>query len=151
MELAESCFNGCVCFSYHQHCFANTIIFLGHHLEMKLKEAIPMSKKHQALLSALSATFPAETVAEWTNMVDTWQEDMSQPNPFEEITLGMQLPYKFTSITDLLAETTQGDVECELLAEEQVKRAQAFEEVGPVHNTTASKFLSIGLDLEHQQ
>jgi hypothetical protein len=55
------------------------------------------------------------------------------------------------SITDLLAETTQGDVERELLAEEQVERAQAFEEVGPVHDTTASKFLSIGLDLENQQ
>jgi hypothetical protein len=63
---------------------------------MKLKEAIPMSKKHRALLSALSATFPAETVAEWTNMVDKWQEDTSQPNPFEEIALGMQLPHKFT-------------------------------------------------------
>jgi hypothetical protein len=51
----------------------------------------------------------------------------------------------------LLAETTQGDVERELLAEEQAERAQAFEEVGPVHDTTASKFLSIGLDLENQQ
>jgi len=56
---------------------------------MKLKEALPMSKKHRALLNALSATFPAGTVAEWTKMVNDWQEDTSQPNPFEEMALGM--------------------------------------------------------------
>ncbi|KIM73218.1 hypothetical protein PILCRDRAFT_15408 [Piloderma croceum F 1598] len=90
-----------------------------------------MSKKHRAL----SATFPAGTVAEWTKMVNDWQEDTSQPNPFEETAL----------------ETTQGDVERELLADEQAERARASAEVEPVHDTTASKFLSIGLDLENQQ
>ncbi|KIM72769.1 hypothetical protein PILCRDRAFT_15830 [Piloderma croceum F 1598] len=68
-------------------------------------------------------------------MVDDWQEDMSQPNPFEEMAL----------------ETTQGDVERELLADEQAERARASAEAKPVHDTTASKFLSIGLDLENQQ
>jgi hypothetical protein len=48
-----------------------------------------MSKKHRALLNALSATFPVETIVEWTKMVDDWQEDTSQPNPFEEIILGV--------------------------------------------------------------
>jgi Kyakuja-Dileera-Zisupton transposase len=65
------------------------IMFLGHHLETKLKEAIPMSHKHCALLNALLVTFPAETVTEWTHMVEDWQEDTSRPNPFEETALGM--------------------------------------------------------------
>ena len=47
-----------------------------------------MSKKHRALLNALSATFPTETIDEWTKMVNDWQEDTSQANPFEEVTLG---------------------------------------------------------------
>jgi hypothetical protein len=48
-----------------------------------------MSKKHPALLNALSATFPSETIDKWSNMVDNWQEDTSAPNPFEETTLGV--------------------------------------------------------------
>jgi hypothetical protein len=51
----------------------------------------------------------------------------------------------------LLKETTQGDVERELLAEEQAERAQGSAEVEHMHETTASQFLSIGLDLENQQ
>ena len=133
--------------------FADTIISLGRHLHTKLKEAIPMSKKHSALFNALSATFPAETIVEWTQMVDGWQDDTSQPNPFEETVLGMYslLLKLMLSVADLFAETTQADVECELLAEEQAQGAHAFADVGPVHETTASKFLSIGLDLENQQ
>jgi hypothetical protein len=47
-----------------------------------------MSKKHCALLNALSVTFPAETIDEWMKMIDDWQEDTSQVNPFKEVTLG---------------------------------------------------------------
>lgn len=67
----------------------NMIMFLDRHLETKLKEAMPMSKRHRALLNALLATFPVETVTEWTCMVEDWQEDTSQPNPFEEMALGV--------------------------------------------------------------
>lgn len=69
--------------------FTDTIISLGRHFQTKLKEAIPMSKKHSVLLNVLSATFPAETIIEWTWMVDDWQDDTLRPNPFEETALGM--------------------------------------------------------------
>ena len=62
---------------------------MGRHLRTKLNEALPASKKHRALLNALSATFSLQTVAEWTKMVEDWQEDTSAPNPFEETVLGM--------------------------------------------------------------
>jgi hypothetical protein len=69
------------------------LVFTGCHLHSKLKEAIPMTKKHCALLNALSATFSASTVAEWTQMVEDWQEDPLKPDPFEEVTLGLFLAY----------------------------------------------------------
>lgn len=47
-------------------------------------------------------------------------------------------------------ETTQGDVESELLAEERAE-AQSNNDSPSVHATTASMFLSMGLDLEDQQ
>jgi hypothetical protein len=47
-------------------------------------------------------------------------------------------------------ETTQDDVERELLAEEEAE-TRNNENPPPVHTTTASMFLSMGLDLEHQQ
>jgi hypothetical protein len=47
-----------------------------------------VSKKHCALLNALSATFPQQIIAEWTTMVEAWQEDTSAPDPFEETALG---------------------------------------------------------------
>jgi len=48
------------------------------------------------------------------------------------------------------SETTQGDVESELLAEERAE-AQDNNDPPAVHSTTASVFLSMGLDLEDQQ
>jgi hypothetical protein len=69
----------------------SSLVSTGRHLRSKLTEAIPMTRKHCALLNALSATFPATTVAEWTQMVEDWQEDPSKPDPFEEVTIGILL------------------------------------------------------------
>lgn len=84
-------------------------------------------------------------------MVDEWQEDMSAPNPFEETLLGMCCLVHLSD--DMLTrnpETTQEDVERELLSEEKAE-SHHNEDLLPVHTTTASMFLSMGLDLEHQQ
>ena len=128
----------------------------GRHLRSKLEEAIPMSKKHRALFNALSSTFPKETVDEWTAMVEDWQEDTSKPSPFEETVLGMLICILYAIFTDcLFTESTQDDVERELLVEEKAERdrerVELVEGVRPIHETTASKFLSMGLDLENQQ
>lgn len=53
-------------------------------------------------------------------------------------------------ITNLkLSETTQEDVHQELLAEEKAERRNT--DAAPIHETTASTFLTMGMDLEHQQ
>jgi hypothetical protein len=87
MELEESCHDGCVYLSQFMIPYSCTLC-TGRHLRSKLNEALPASKKHRALLNALSATFPQQTVAEWMTMVEDWQEDTSAPDPFEETALG---------------------------------------------------------------
>jgi hypothetical protein len=88
VELEEGCCHGFVN-SVILIPSSSRVLFPGRHLRSKLKEALPASKKHRALLNALSATFSPETIAEWTKMVEDWQEDTSAPNPFEEMALGM--------------------------------------------------------------
>jgi hypothetical protein len=53
----------------------------------------------------------------------------------------------------IIVETTQADVEADLLAEEKAEQLQleTNNDPPPVHATTASMFLSMGLDLEDQQ
>lgn len=82
MELEKSGWDGYVrnmtCYSF------TTDAFLGRHLYAKMKEALEMSRKQRAAHSALTATFPPDTIQEWTNMIIQWQEDPDKPNPFEE-------------------------------------------------------------------
>jgi hypothetical protein len=128
------------------------VLILGCHLHSKLKEALPASMKHRALLNALSATFPPQTVAKWTKMVDDWQEDISALNRFREMTLGKEsVQFLIMMCLTRSAETTQEDVEHKLLAEEVAEADTQSNEDSLVHTTTASMFLSMGLDLEDQQ
>lgn len=60
----------------------------GRHLHSKLKEALPMRRKHQAAFNALSATFPEQTIIEWKEMLAAWLHDTTLDNPFVETTLG---------------------------------------------------------------
>jgi hypothetical protein len=65
------------------------MFFEGRHLYSKMKEALVMGKKHRAAFNTLTATFPDDIVVEWKAMLAEWLDDTNQPNPFEEITLGM--------------------------------------------------------------
>lgn len=47
-----------------------------------------MSHKHRAAFNSFSATFAEDCINEWKEMLATWQEDTSAPNPFEETLLG---------------------------------------------------------------
>ena len=76
------------------------LVGLGRHLEVKLKEALVMSSRHQATFKALSTTFPTETVKEWTEMLEQWLVDLSEPDPFEEVTIGKLLSFLIANTTD---------------------------------------------------
>ena len=76
------------------------LVGLGRHLEFKLKEALVMSSRHRAAFKALSTTFPAETVKEWTEMLERWLVDPSEPDPFEEVTIGKLLSFLIANTAD---------------------------------------------------
>ena len=56
------------------------------------QEAVLMKQKHREIFEKFSATFPAETVARWKQMVEHWEADPKAPNPYNE-------PGKSKSIT----------------------------------------------------
>ena len=51
-----------------------------------------MKQKHREIFEKFSATFPAETVTRWKQMVEHWEADPKAPNLYNE-------PGKSKSIT----------------------------------------------------
>jgi len=43
-----------------------------------------METKHCALLAWFTAKFTPEVIEKWSEMVEAWDQDHSQPNPYEE-------------------------------------------------------------------
>ena len=76
------------------------LVGLGRHLEVKLKEALVMSSRHRATFKALSTTFPSKTIKEWTEMLERWLVDPSEPDPFEEDTISKLLLFLIANTTD---------------------------------------------------
>jgi hypothetical protein len=64
---------------------------IGAYLAGQLKEAIKMRIKHGNLLARFTAKFTPEVIERWTRMVEAWDQDHSQPNPYEEPENGMLL------------------------------------------------------------
>ncbi|KAH7903922.1 hypothetical protein BJ138DRAFT_1188251 [Hygrophoropsis aurantiaca] len=107
---------------------------LGQHLLKKMREALPMKAKHRALHKALTTTFPAETITEWRATIDQWQEDPTQPSPYQEAVVNVTL----SSVLKKL--------EAEERAFSSTQSNSAI-----THETTATSFLAMGLELEQQQ
>ena len=70
------------------------LVGLGCHLELKLKEALLMSSRHRVAFNTPSTTFPTEIVKEWTEMLEQWLIDPSEPDPFEEVTIGKFIQFE---------------------------------------------------------
>ena len=58
--------------------------FSGLSLAKRLKTAREMSDKHKNILTQFSERFQPETIERWTQMITDWDNDISQPNPYEE-------------------------------------------------------------------
>jgi hypothetical protein len=63
-------------------------ICLGTALAVQLKEAHKMRSKHEELLQQFTEEFPLSVIAQWTNTIDAWNSDPSNPNPYEEVEIG---------------------------------------------------------------
>lgn len=59
-------------------------LLLGQLFSKCFKDATVMKEKHQKAFEAFSSTFPLSTVTKWITMVKNWENDRSQPNPYEE-------------------------------------------------------------------
>ncbi|KAJ7635987.1 hypothetical protein DFH06DRAFT_1002998, partial [Mycena polygramma] len=76
----------------------------------------------------------AEAVPEWKRVVDVYEDDNKNPNPYEIKVVGMWL--------------SEAKVRLQFTQEEA---KQAAEGIPAVHNIGPSKFVSLGLDLEEEQ
>ncbi|TFY52380.1 hypothetical protein EVG20_g10575 [Dentipellis fragilis] len=108
------------------------LISMGMQIFRSLKEAVSQLARQQADFDDYLQTFPMDVIACWDAMINAWDEDKSKPNLYEEP----------------VCETTLADVRLELSEEEAHQSAQG---AISLHQTMASTFLSIGLDLKQQQ
>ncbi|KAF7983642.1 hypothetical protein HWV62_20588 [Athelia sp. TMB] len=97
-----------------------------------IKTAVHMAKKSNNAFEKLNSTFPDEVVDSWTEMVAKWDKDQSQKNPYEE-------PVPTVTLASVMY----------ALASEEMQESQ--QGIAPLHETSASRFLQRGLDLEDQQ
>ncbi|KAA1478738.1 hypothetical protein DENSPDRAFT_788380, partial [Dentipellis sp. KUC8613] len=107
-------------------------ISMGKQLARSMADAVYMREEQSLHFQDLKSTFPEDVVERWDNMIEAWDSDQSQPNPYEE-------PEK---------ETTLADVRLEIVEEEARQVTQGNVSL---HEMTAGTFLSIGMDLQEQQ
>lgn len=62
--------------------FINVYPFLGPTLLHKIKDAVPKCNDQIWAFDEVTASIPPESVAEWTTMVECWEADNTQVNPF---------------------------------------------------------------------
>ncbi|KAI0054817.1 hypothetical protein BV25DRAFT_1816493, partial [Artomyces pyxidatus] len=108
------------------------VIGIGAQVKKSLKAACEARYKQKLSLDDLTLTIPAETQDEWIAMMDAYKNNKKAPNPYEEP----------------VTTTSQNDVRLELAEEEA---AEARQGRMSLHETTASVFLTVGLELEDQQ
>ncbi|KIM79183.1 hypothetical protein PILCRDRAFT_10597 [Piloderma croceum F 1598] len=101
------------------------VVGLGAGLLCKLKNAMPEHAEHVWDFMEFSETLPATEVSEWTEMVERWEEDNTEINPFHGVRLA-------------LAEEDAADL----------RRENAL----PIHDDiTPTMLISSGLEIESQQ
>jgi hypothetical protein len=62
----------------------HTYAFSGQHFALHLPQAIHLRDAYQDIAAKFSATFPEEVVKSWHAMVEAWQRDHSELDPFAE-------------------------------------------------------------------
>ncbi|KAF7972080.1 hypothetical protein HWV62_19161 [Athelia sp. TMB] len=97
-----------------------------------IKVAVHMRLKSKVAFENFTKNFPPAAVADWTQLVTAWDKDKTKQNPYEEPT----------------PTVTLASVMLELALEETEDTRQG---IAQPHETSASRFLQRGLDLEDQQ
>jgi hypothetical protein len=50
-----------------------------------------MKAKHNRLLAQFSAKLPSEVISKWRMMIEAWEQDPANPNPYDEVVNGRQI------------------------------------------------------------
>ncbi|KDR65963.1 hypothetical protein GALMADRAFT_232763 [Galerina marginata CBS 339.88] len=98
----------------------------------RFQEAVLMSTRHTEIFEKFSATFPPQTVARWTRMVERWEADPKASNPYDE-------PEEATMLHDVRLELAQN------------KTLQLAAGYIPPHKVSMMGFFTMGFDIEDQQ
>jgi hypothetical protein len=48
-----------------------------------------MKARHEALLEDFTVEFPPAVIQQWTDRIEAWNTDHSNPNPYEVVETGM--------------------------------------------------------------
>ncbi|KAG1818253.1 hypothetical protein EV424DRAFT_1324062 [Suillus variegatus] len=107
---------------------------LGRTLLRKIRNAIKWKKEHEEGLAELERTIQPTLVLQWRKEVEAWEEDNSQPNPFES----------------RYAPITQAAVRLQL-AELEAHELQAGVNVSLHTDVSPSRLITTGIDLQDQQ
>ncbi|TFK79917.1 hypothetical protein K466DRAFT_504786, partial [Polyporus arcularius HHB13444] len=102
------------------------------HFLRSLHEARTMHAKQKRAFEEYSSTFESGILAQWADRIKAWEADPKKPDPYEE---------PMTKISQIA-------IRRQLADEEAAEKATG---TLPVHETTPSVFLQVGLELEEQQ
>ncbi|TDL15288.1 hypothetical protein BD410DRAFT_732930, partial [Rickenella mellea] len=109
------------------------VVGLGKQLLALLREAVVMQAEHGRLFDDLTLSLHADQLEKWRAMVEAWNADHTNPDPYS-------LP--------TTEKNTFAKVRLELARQETDDTAAG---IVSAHETSASTFLSSGLELEEQQ
>ncbi|KAH8109623.1 hypothetical protein DFH11DRAFT_1469634, partial [Phellopilus nigrolimitatus] len=108
------------------------LVAFSEYFVRKLHDALHWREEHREHFKNLSQTIPQHTRDEWERMVERWNADRSQPDPYAEPVIEMTL-------NDVRLEFANEDAE-------EAERGNA-----PVHAVTERSFLYAGIDIEERQ
>ncbi|KAJ7243627.1 hypothetical protein B0H12DRAFT_1022985, partial [Mycena haematopus] len=112
------------------------IIALGHTMRRKIEKAVPEMVRTRQALDDLNVSLGERVVANWTDMAELWEKEITKPNPFETIRKDQHIAH----------------VRAELAAEAAAREAAGQEDEdsirGDMHIT---ELIAMGLQLEDQQ
>ncbi len=103
-----------------------------------------------------SSTFLPEVVEHWRHVCAEWDADgfpKTAPNPFKVAETGELVPFNPTYSAEVdvafFAGVSEAELEAQLSREEKASAKEARR--APLHSTSATSFLAMGLELEESQ
>ena len=123
----------------------------GAMLFRKIKAAASEMHDHVIAHREYEASLPSASITHWTEEVEAWEKDPSQPNPFEvKVVSRYHLAMIWTLFLTLITVPTQAAV-CRQLSEAEARDLAARQDFSLDKNMSPSALISSGIDLEGAQ